>query len=375
MAGARLVPLRKIKIGSTVNCDIIAQNGTLLIRKGNVLSEELITRLEKMGVVLVMIQLGAVQLEGEDIVDTDETPEVNENSDNIDDYKEEFALKEDFEEGKRALLEKDVDKAHEVASNMTKKLVDSVSVKKELNELKFGTEGVITHTLNVAVLAGAIGVENKFPYEQVELLVVGGMLHDMGKLFIAPEILNKNGRLTDEEYAIMKNHTTEGYRKLMENKSLDPRIARIALEHHENNDGSGYPNRLISCQTLFESRIIHVVDVYEAMTARRCYKDPMLPGDVMEFVMGRYATMFDPKAMDLFLRTVPAYKRGDMVKLSDGSRCRVLESNTLNSLRPIVINLDTGKIYDLYREKEYFSLVITEMISEQGKVIKHNEGQ
>lgn len=365
---AKLIPLRKIKIGSTVNCDIAAENGTLLIRKGSVLSEDLVRRLEAMDVVFVMVETSAVQLEGYE-------PAEKENTDNIDSYKEEFVLKEDFEKGKEALLNRDIDGAHEVASGMAEKLMGAVSVKKELNELKFGTEGVVTHTLNVAVLAGAIGVENKFRPEQIELLVVGGMLHDMGKLYIDPAILNKNGRLTDEEYEIMKNHTVEGYNKLRENKGLDPKVAMIALQHHENNDGTGYPNKLTGSQILFESKIIHVVDVYEAMTAKRCYKDQLLPGDVMEFVMGRYATMFDPRAMELFLKTIPAYKRGALVRLSDGSRCRVLDSNNLNSLRPVVINLDTGKIYDLYNQPEYLSLTITELLSDEGKVIRHNEGQ
>lgn len=366
MAEAKLIPLRKIKIGSRVDCDIFAQNGTLLFKKNNIITEPVVQKLEQMGVVLVMVDIEAVVLEGEV-----ERPNV----DNISTYSENFSLKADFEQGKEAILSKDIDAVHEVATSMTNTLVDSVNIKKEIDALKFGTEGVVTHTLNVAVLAGAIGIENGFSRKDIELLVVGGMLHDMGKLYIAPEILNKNGRLTDKEYEIMKSHTTEGYRRLQENKGLDPKIAKIAFQHHENNDGSGYPKGLRGDQILFESRIIHVVDVYEAMTARRCYKDPMLPGDVMEFVMGRYATMFDPGAMDLFLKTIPAYKRGDLVRLSDGSRCRVLESNKLNSLRPIVINLDTGKIYDLYREKEYFSLTITEMLFEGKQQIKHNSGR
>lgn len=366
----KLIPLNKIIIGTTVNSDVFSENGILLISEGSILTEPLVKRLEGMNISMVRVEIGSVQM-------IDDEPqaeeEVDSNIDNISSYKEGFALKQDFEKGKEALLNKDVDAAHEVATNMAQKLVDAVSVKKELNELKFGTEGVVTHTLNVAVLAGAIGVENKFSFEQVELLVVGGMLHDMGKLYIDPAILNKKGRLTDEEFTIMKNHTIEGYNKLKENKDLDPRVPLIALQHHENNDGTGYPNRLSENQILFESKIIHVVDVYEAMTARRCYKDPMLPGDVMEFVMGRYATMFDPKAMDLFLKTIPAYKRGAIVKLSDGSRCRVLESNNINSLRPTVINIETGKIYDLYNQKEYLNLTIVELLSDEGTMIKHDQ--
>ena len=90
----------------------------------------------------------------------------------------------------------------------------------------------------------------------------------------------------------------------------------------------------------------------------------------MEFVMGRYATMFDIKAMDMFLRTIPAYKKGDLIRLSDGSRCQVLESNPINSLRPLVVDLETMKVIDLYHDRNYLSKTVTELISKEGDVVK-----
>ena len=253
---------------------------------------------------------------------------------------------------------------------MTGKLLNSGSVKKELEELKYGTEGVVTHSLNTAVLAGAIAIDNGFEKKDVEELVIGGMLHDIGKLYIDPAVLNKKGRLNEKEYEIMKTHAEEGYKKLCENKGVTQNVRFMAFQHHENNDGSGYPKRLKGNQILWEARIIHVVDVYEAMTAKRCYKDSMLPGDVMEFVMGRYATMFDIKAMDMFLRTIPAYKKGDLIRLSDGSRCQLLESNPINSLRPLVVDLETMKVIDLYQDRNYLSKTVTELISKEGDVVK-----
>lgn len=376
MSQVRIVPLRRIKIGSMVRCDILSQSGTLLFRKDHILTEPVVQKLENMGVYMVVVEIGAVQLEGEGFSEAEkEIVEADLNTDNIDEYKESFNLKEEFEKGRQALQDKDVDGAHEVASEIAKKLVDLNSMKAEIEALKFGTEGVVTHSLNVAVLAGAIGVENKFKFEDIETLVVGGMLHDIGKLYIEPEILNKNGKLTDEEYEIMKNHTVEGYNKLSENNHLDEKVRQMALQHHENNDGTGYPKGLTSRQIYWEAKIIHLVDVYEAMTARRCYKDQVLPGDVIEFIMGRYATMFDPRAIDLFLKTIPAYKRGAIVRLSDGSRCRVLDSNPINSLRPIVINLDTGKIINLYKDMESLSLTIVGMDNDKGKIIMHDENQ
>ena len=91
----------------------------------------------------------------------------------------------------------------------------------------------------------------------------------------------------------------------------------------------------------------------------------------MEFVMGRYSTMFDSKAMDLFLRTIPAYRKGDLIRLSDGTRCQVLESNPKNSLRPLVVLLDSMKVVDLYTDRNFLSKTVTELISKEGDVVKH----
>jgi len=369
MAEIRIVAIRKIKIGSKVQCDIYSKDGALILKKGNVMSEHILEKLETMGVTRVLVEAGTVEL-------IDDAPEKKENDglpkDNIDKYSDNFILKKEFEQGKETLLNKDVDGSHEVALSIAGKLMTSGSVKKELDELKYGTEGVVTHSLNTAVLAGAIGIENGFPKEEIEQLVVGGMLHDIGKLYIDPAVLNKKGRLNDSEYEIMKTHAEEGYRKLCDNKGVSQHIRLMAFQHHENNDGTGYPKRLHGDQILFEARIIHVVDVYEAMTAKRCYKDSLLSGDVMEFVMGRYATMFDTKAMDMFLKTIPAYKKGDLIKLSDGTKCQVLESNPKNSLRPLVVLLDSMKVVDLYNDRNFLSKTVTEYISKEGDIVKHN---
>ncbi|MCR5206558.1 MAG: HD domain-containing protein [Lachnospiraceae bacterium] len=370
MAEIKIVSVRKIKIGSKVQCDIYSKDGNLILKKGNIMTDHVVSRLESLGVTRVLVEAGTVELE-------EEKPEPSKYddglpTDNIDKYSENFLFKKEFEQGKETLLNKDVDGSHDVALAIAGKLLTSGSVKKELEELKYGTEGVVTHSLNTAVLAGAIAIDNGFPKEAVEELVVGGMLHDIGKLYIDPAVLNKKGRLNDKEYEIMKTHAEEGYKKLCDNKGVSQHIRLMAFQHHENNDGSGYPKHLKGDQILFQSRIIHVVDVYEAMTAKRCYKDSILPGDVMEFVMGRYATMFDTHVMDMFLKTIPAYKKGDLIKLSDGTRCQVLESNPKNSLRPLVVLLDSMKVVDLYTDRSFLSKTVTELISKEGDVVKHD---
>lgn len=369
MAEIRIVPIRKIKIGSRVLCDIYSKNGSVMLRRGNIMTEAIMEKLESVGVNRVLVEAGTVELEDDE---PRKTPLYNDGlpTDNIAQYRDDFLLKKEFEQGKNALLDKDIDGAQDVAKGIAGKIQTSNSIKKELDELKYGTEGVVTHSLNTAVLAGAIGIENGFAPKDIEQLVIGGMLHDIGKLYIDPEILNKKGRLTEKEYEIMKTHAEEGYKKLCDNKGVTQKVRFMAFQHHENNDGTGYPKRLKGEQILWEARILHVVDVYEAMTAKRCYKDHLLPGDVMEFVMGKYSTMFDIKAMDMFLRTIPAYRKGDLVRLSDGTRCQVLESNPINSLRPLVVDLKTMKVIDLYTDRDYLSRTVTELILKEEEVVK-----
>lgn len=369
MAEIRIVPIRKIKIGSRVLCDIYSKNGSVMLRRGNIMTEAIMEKLESVGVNRVLVEAGTVELEDDE---PRKTPLNNDGlpTDNIAQYRDDFLLKKEFEQGKNALLDKDIDGAQDVAKGIAGKIQTSGSIKKELDELKYGTEGVVTHSLNTAVLAGAIGIENGFAPKDIEQLVIGGMLHDIGKLYIDPEILNKKGRLTEKEYEIMKTHAEEGYKKLCDNKGVTQKVRFMAFQHHENNDGTGYPKRLKGEQILWEARILHVVDVYEAMTAKRCYKDHLLPGDVMEFVMGKYSTMFDIKAMDMFLRTIPAYRKGDLVRLSDGTRCQVLESNPINSLRPLVVDLKTMKVIDLYTDRDYLSRTVTELILKEEEVVK-----
>ena len=367
MAEIRIISIRKIKIGSHVQCDIYSKDGHLIFKKGNIMTEAIMDRLESMGVTRVLVEAGTVEL-----VDDDSKKPENDGlpTDNIKEYSENFLLKKEFEQGKDALLNKDVDGARDVALGIASKLETTGDIKKELDELKYGTEGVVTHSLNVAVLAGAIAIENGFAPKDIEELVVGGMLHDIGKLYINPNVLNKKGRLDEKEFEIMKTHAEEGYRKLCDNKGVSHKVRMMAFQHHENNDGTGYPKRLKGEQIMWEARIIHVVDVYEAMTAKRCYKDHLLPGDVMEFVMGKYSTMFDIKAMDMFLRTIPAYRKGDLIRLSDGTKCQVLESNPINSLRPLVVDLSTMKVMDLYSDRNHLSKTITELIVKEGEVVK-----
>lgn len=189
---------------------------------------------------------------------------------------------------------------------------------------------------------------------EVELghLVTAALLHDLGKLQIPDEILNKPGRLTQEEYLIMKSHATLSYQIISERWDISAHIKEAVLHHHENVDGSGYPDGLEGAQQTMFTRILHVADVYDALTSRRPYKEPYAPYEATEYLMGGCGIMFDREVVETLLKYVPLYPKGTMVTLSDGREAIIYENFGVHNLRPVVRLMD-GELLDLSNEANY----------------------
>lgn len=170
----------------------------------------------------------------------------------------------------------------------------------EITENKSGQTG--QHIKRVSeysrVLARQLGLDS----ESVENIRIASTMHDVGKLLIPSEILEKPGKLTDEEYATIKTHTTLGG-KLLENvEGEEMRLSRtIALQHHERPDGRGYPEGLLGDRISLEGRIVAVADVYDALTSRRSYKDAWSEKDAYDEILKGRGTQFDPTVVDAFI--------------------------------------------------------------------------
>jgi len=137
------------------------------------------------------------------------------------------------------------------------------------------------------------------PRPDAEAVGYSSILHDIGKIHVPDRILAKPGPLDDDERRTMQQHTLAGERILAESAFFD-RARRIARSHHENWDGSGYPDHLSGENIPLEARIVHVADVYDALTTRRVYKDPWPPAIAAEAVRGERGRMFDPALVDAF---------------------------------------------------------------------------
>lgn len=203
-------------------------------------------------------------------------------------------------------------------------------------KLKAFDEYTYTHCINVSVLSVILG--RKLGHSEDRLLDLGiaGMFHDVGKSLIPSAILNKPGRLTDSEMNEMRTHPLRGYELLRQQQGIPESVLRACLEHHERYDGSGYPRALRGEDIHDFSRIVAVVDVYDALTSRRVYKEPLAPGKVLAMMYKWRLSDFHPNIVEHFIRSLGVYPVGSFVRLDDGRHAVVVDHNPAAPLRPIV---------------------------------------
>ena len=247
--------------------------------------------------------------------------------------------------GAEALRKKDIDASLQVAKDVVKQILASDSITLDMVDLRTFDDYTYRHSVNVAVLSTIIGMGLGLKREELIDLCVGAMFHDMGKLMIDPEVLNKPGRLTKEEFKLIKMHPQLSVELLAERWNVSLEAKKAILAHDENEDGSGYPRGLQSEKIPLYAKIIHVADVYDALTSKRPYKDPNTPSEATEYLMGGCDILFNRQVVTTFLKCVPVYPKGVLVKLSDGREGLVYE-NTSNPLRP-KIRLRNGELLDL----------------------------
>ncbi len=239
-----------------------------------------------------------------------------------------------------------IDDCKKVAKQIVEEILDSGKVSLDLADLRSYDDYTYAHSVNVGVICGVIGMGMYMSEQDMIHLVTAALLHDLGKLSIPPEILNKPGRLTPEEYAAMKTHAKKSYELICERWDISAKVKTAVLFHHENVDGSGYPNGIDGAsQTLF-TKILHVADVYDALVSKRPYKNPYSPYEASEYMMGMCGSMFDRQVVDALLRFVPLYPKGTTVLLSNGRTGIIYENAGIHNLRPI-LRMTDGTMMDM----------------------------
>ena len=250
----------------------------------------------------------------------------------------------------------DIDGCREIAKIMVSELLQKGSVSLDLMDLRSYDDYTYAHSVNVAAICGVIGLGMYLSEKALTDLVLAALLHDLGKLSIPAEILKKPGRLTPEEYQVMKTHSVRSYELISERWDISAKVKTAVLFHHENVDGSGYPRGLEGEKHTQFTRVLHVADVYDALTSKRPYKNPYSPQEVSEYLMGGCGTLFDKETVEHLLTYVPLCPKGMEIKLNDGRRGIVYENAGEHNLRPL-IRLFSGDMLDL-NYKDNLNVVI-----------------
>lgn len=272
------------------------------------------------------------------------------------------SLSENFIDSGKGVMKRDI----EEIGGTTEMLIDALSEKKDIlvniADIKMYDDYTFHHSLSVAIMAIAVGIELGFSKAQLYELGLSGLLHDIGKVSVPIEIINKNGRLTPEEFAIVKMHPVHAANHLMERGLVPKNVLLGIVAHHERWDGTGYPYGLKGNNIPYYARILAVADVYDALTSNRPYRTPSPPNEAIEFIMGGTGAHFDENIVHAFLRKVAPYPTGTHILLSNHKEATVLKNNPDQPLRPLVsVTDDDGiaQIYDMCNDIATYNVVIS----------------
>lgn len=334
----KLLQVNELKDGMVLAEDIFGRFGALYSASGTILSKRAIEGLKKVNISYVY-----VVEEEKEIVVVDNKLDI-EYQRTVDNFKDIFF---NVKVGKKLIVEEFDDSLE----SLVDEIIKSNNVLGRLRQIEMNDEYTYRHSINVSLIATMIGKWMGFSKNEIYDLAMAGLLHDIGKSRVPNEILNKPGRLTQEEYSIMKKHADHGYDILKSTSGINESVILGALEHHERVDGKGYPLGLYGNRIHMYGKIIAVADVYDAMTSKRVYKNKICPFKVAELIFKDSFGPLDPVIANTFLKNIFRFYVGNIVKLNDNQIGTVILVNKYNPTRPLV-KTPTGFI-DLSQNYQY----------------------
>ncbi len=217
--------------------------------------------------------------------------------------------------------------ARETVGECVKSVIRHPDALQWMSKMRSENEYTAEHCLNVCILAIAFGRQLCMTEEELHSLGLCGLLHDVGKMKVPPEVLNKPGKLNRQEMRMMMAHTIHGRNLLLSSPGVYGGAVDVAYSHHERMDGLGYPRKLPGANISRIAKIVSIVDAYDAMTADRCYQEAKTSTEAIRIIYKERGTHFDEQLALKFLQTVGLYPPGSIVELHSGEVGVVIEAN------------------------------------------------
>ena len=353
MVRRRYVSTRLLKEGMIIDQSIIDRTGRALVQRKTALDNYIIESLRKLGITGVYIREGEEDPEERDIEIAPETRETIQKLSVPDRAKIQLteSVKKRVGTGVQYLFSNPqsddfMSTADNISTDLMKAIMENDAIAVDISALRLSDEYTFQHSVDVASIAMIIAKHHGFSQEDVYKIGITGLLHDVGKSQIPNEILNKPGKLTDDEFTIMKQHSVFGYNILKQKPNISTDILLGVLQHHEKINGKGYPIGVDNKMICPFARILAVADIYDALVTERPYKKAFTQRDATEMIMAMSHEL-DVKAIQSFLDSILLYPIGTVVTLSNGEKAKVVKNNEGYPLRPKVVALHSGRVYDL----------------------------
>lgn len=360
------IPFDELIEGMVFGDDVIDKEGRLLVSKNTVLTIETLEKLKKFSsrkVFSMKVLLSELNIKTVVKLENGSVQEVASSQIKMEHTKERLVIKEKFEEMHKSIKQSFDELSRNNTSPKVKKELDNtveeiknnlsvnIELLNEILDVKATDEYLYNHSLNVAVVSNLIGRWIGLEQKDLDILILAGLVHDIGKLRVDPAILNKPGKLTDEEFTEMKKHPEYSYQMLMEMGYKDNAILKAVTFHHEKEDGSGYPLKISGDKITIHAKILAIADIFDAMTSNRVYKARVSPFKVLEMFQNQNFGKLDYKIIMVFIKRFTENYVGSEVILSNNQRAKIVSLNAYEITKPLLVTSE-GKFIDISRERE-----------------------
>lgn len=320
----RQVSVNSLTVGDVLGKTIFSSSGRILLGKGVKLTSLFIAKLRDMGISILYIEDDRF----EDVVVEDVISEEHRRD----------ALQILEKSTRSVRLGKNLDglELKKVINNIVEEILFKKDILVNMMDMRSKDNQMFAHSVNVCVLATVLGKALFFDREKLEILAIGALLHDIGKVQLDPKLLSSDIALSSEDAELLKTHTTLGYEELKKRKDLSLIIAHIAFQHHEHMNGTGYPRHLKEGEIHPLAQIVAIADFYDKFTSDHSGEKRIMPYEACEILMGLAGIIYPFEMVRLFLKNIAAYPTGVTVRLNTGEIGVVVDQNLSMPTRPVV---------------------------------------